>query len=195
MASRRPETPSGGDDGGRRATEGPLFTIDFEKTVERTRELPLALSEPEQIDDRFFSIQADTAAAAKLGIQCQIIHLLNLVSWPEYRTIWGKRCYKVKWWTVCIPWPYIYRRVCTRSYFLQVCHPTLAEIMATILDCLKKALSEAMLALLIQKKIDAFLTVLRIVLLNCLQQKGVKLLEQFSIGIKEQVDCSSWQEI
>ncbi|TMJ19215.1 MAG: hypothetical protein E6G92_05280 [Alphaproteobacteria bacterium] len=192
MASKQP----GGPGGIRGEVEGPLFTIDFEKhAVERPRELPRELAEAELFDENFFSLQADTNEAAKVSIACQQVHLLNLVSWPEFKTVWGKRCYKVKWWTVCIPWPYIYKRVCTRSYYLQICHPTIGEIMAAILDCLKKSLSEALLALLIQKKFDVFLNVLRIVLVNCLQQKGVKLLEQLSVGIKEQVNCTNWQEV
>lgn len=189
MASRPPA-------GGGGATEGPLFTIDFEKhAVDQRRELPRELAEAETFDQNYFSLQADLPAAARLSIACNQIHLLNLVSWPEFKTIWGKRCYKVGWWTVCIPWPYIYKRVCTRSYYLQVCHPTIAEIMAAIIDCLKKSLSEALLALLIQKKFDVFLNVLRIVLVNCLQQKGVKLLDQLSIGITEQVNCTNWQPV
>jgi hypothetical protein len=67
--------------------------------------------------------------------------------------------------------------------------------MNAILDCLRKSLSEALLALLIQKKFDAFLTVLGTVLVNCLQQKGVKLLEQLTLGIREEVSCSAWQPV
>ena len=192
MASKPGKPPAaGGGDG----VDRPLFTIDFEKSAEPRPKLPRELEEPEQIDANFYSLQADLSAAAKVNIQCQSIHLLNLVSWPEVKTIWGKKCYKIGWWTICFPWPYIYRRVCTRSYYLQICHPTVGDVLAAIIDCLKQTLSPALLALLIQKKFAEFLAVIKIVLLNCLQQKGVELLHMFSFGIKEQVTCTNWQLI
>jgi hypothetical protein len=193
MASRPPRDPPIEGMGDGRKT--PLFTIDFEKSLEPRPPLPRELEEPEQFGPRYYSVQADLAAAAKIGIQCEQIHLLNLMSWPEFRTIWGKKCYKVGWWTVCIPWPYIYRRVCTRSYYLQVCHPTVGDAIGAIIDCLKQTLSPALLSLLIQGKFSQFLSIVQQVMLNCLQQKGVQLLHMFSFGIKEQVTCTNWQAI
>jgi len=184
----------GGDGGDGQKT--PLFTIDFEKdAVEERVKLPRELEEPEQIDKNFFSLEANPAAAAKVSVACMQIHLLNLVSWPEYKWIWGKKCIQFGWWTFCFPYLYIYRRICTRSYYLQVCHPTIKEIFAAILECLKQTLSPALLALLVQKKFSQFLAVIQIVLVNCLREKGVKLLHMLSFGIKEQVHCSNWVRI
>jgi hypothetical protein len=193
MASKPPkESPIEGGGDGRKT---PLFTIDFEKSAEPRPPLPKELEQPEQYGPKYYSVQADLAAAAKIGIACEQIHLLNLVSWPEIKTIWGKKCFKVGWWTVCIPWPYIYRRVCTRSYYLQICHPTIGDVVAAIIDCLRKTLSPALLSLLIQGKFSQFLSIVQMLLLNCLQQKGVELLHMFSFGIKEQVTCTNWQQI
>lgn len=184
MASKTPT----GDPGPR---ERPLLIIDYEKSLPAPRELPRALLEDDGSAE--FSLQADTAQAAKLGVQCHTIFAVQLINWVEYKTVWEKKCWKVnKWWTFCIWVPRVYRRTCSINSYITFCHPKLADIIEAVKDCLKKALSEALLALLISKKIAEFLVVLRIVLVNCLQQKGVELLDQLSLGVHQQQSCTGW---
>jgi hypothetical protein len=181
----------GGGDGGR---EQPIVTLDFAQSLDARRELPAALLDHDD-NPQFISLEADVAEAARMAIQCQQIFLVQVANWPEVKVIWERRCWKVKWWTVCTNVPRVYRRECTRRYYLQVCHPTLPDIIDAVRECLVQALTQALLALLLQKQFTVFLNVLRSTLLACLREKGKKLVDQLSIGLKEEVNCSPWQPI
>lgn len=183
-----------GGSGGDRGREEPIITLDYAQSIEVRRELPAALLD-EDDNPHFISMEADLPAAAKMAIQCQQIFLAQIANFPELKTVWEKKCWKIGWWTYCINVPRLYRRVCTRRYFLQVCHPTLADIIEVLKECLKQALGQALLALLMQKQFTVFLNVLRQVLVACLKEKGKKLADQISIGLKEELSCSPWQPV
>jgi hypothetical protein len=182
---------AGGGDGGR---EQPIIALDFAQSLETRRALPAELLDYDD-NQQFISLEADLPAAAKMAIQCQSIFLVQIANWPELKTVWEKKCWKVGWWTFCINVPRVYRRICTHSYYLQICHPGLQDIITVVKECLKQALTPALMALLLQKQLSAFLSVLKSELISCLKAKGVKLLEQFSLGLKEEVSCSAWQPI
>lgn len=173
--------------------EEAIFTIDYDKALEAEeadRRLP-----PDDDDEEPDYLSIEATSTAIRGSICHWFTLLTINNIPDVKLIWVKKCWKVGWVKFCIKVPKLYRRKCTITYQMQVCHPDLDAIRKHVLICLKAALASGVAALLMQGKMSQALAAMRSQLHRCLTKRKVGNLDDLKVGIKRSKSCSSWQPV
>lgn len=129
---------------------------------------------------------------AKMGVKT--FKIASISGWPETKTKMILKCKRILGQKVCTKWPQIYKRTSKLSYYLEVSHPNMKDVVDKLEDCVKASITASLITLILSGNIAAAYNVLVPAIKACLAG-SVGDVSKFKFRIYDKKKKGKWKKI